>query len=862
MRKRKAVWWSILVAVLFVTVSMGQDVLGEFDMEYEDQSAAQTAGWVFQRPWQLVDARAFSGEPPAVRDFPSGTKAMYCGEVTAEGRGTYDLGYFFARLESPWVNIPSTCQYLKVSFKYCREVEYYTKGEYDITRCFLIIGTSTGGEEWFEIWRKDSRDPSQKEWQAYESDPIMKPENAIRAKICFDFDTVDGYANNFFGWFIDDVKLFSVKPPVRITAESLSPGVVGELYWCCLWADGPEDEEYTWSATGLPSRLTIESAGGHWGCIGGIPDTAGIFRVTVRVKAGRGGPGMEDEKTFDLVITAGDEEPILEEGFDTGSCYPPCQATLPLPNGWQATGLWHITNFTGRCLQGCGVAYYGKDECSWNPNYHTGVRTFGFLTSPIIYIPNEHEGKKLVISFVSVREVEDYPPGGYDKAWVEVKLGSGEWTKVWERDSADPQDDCEWINIMTDLVVPAATAPIPFQIRFGFDSVDSYQNHFFGWAVDSVKVAVVPTPLRITVPDTLPEGWIAEDYRLVLTAEGGVRRREWQAVGLPDGLGVREEAGVWVIAGSPRVAGRFNVTLKVRDIQGNEDEKTCLLVINAQRLLFKETFEVAGTWSSWTATGLWRRTNDVPNVDMSGHGYVAYYGLPEGHYDKNDRTKGALTSPVIALNGVTRVRISFDYWREVEFYAQPYDRTYVQVCFKVEGEWQSWTIYWSKDSTTPSEKAWTPTEFVVNAPAGATHMQIQFVFDSVDKYYNRFRGWLVDNVKVVEDTGTGPASVALSLPSALAREGFTVFNVPNPVRDVHTTTFVVRGVEAERIRVEVYDLTGKLVWKGEALGNELTWHTEDLTGLPLANGVYLYKVYVEVGEAWIVSDVRKIVILR
>jgi len=99
------------------------------------------------------------------------------------------------------------------------------------------------------------------------------------------------------------------------------------------------------------------------------------------------------------------------------------------------------------------------------------------------------------------------------------------------------------------------------------------------------------------------------------------------------------------------------------------------------------------------------------------------------------------------------------------------------------------------------------------------------------------------------------------VPEVKPRE-ISFFNVPNPVRDVHTTTFVVRGVEAERIRVEVYDLTGKLVWKGEALGNELTWHTEDLTGLPLANGVYLYKVYVKVGEAWIVSDVKKLVILR
>jgi hypothetical protein len=51
------------------------------------------------------------------------------------------------------------------------------------------------------------------------------------------------------------------------------------------------------------------------------------------------------------------------------------------------------------------------------------------------------------------------------------------------------------------------------------------------------------------------------------------------------------------------------------------------------------------------------------------------------------------------------------------------------------------------------------------------------------------------------------------------------------------------------------------VWEGEALGNELLWHTQDLSGLPLANGVYLYRVVV---EAWGRQEVvqGKVVILR
>ena len=101
-------------------------------------------------------------------------------------------------------------------------------------------------------------------------------------------------------------------------------------------------------------------------------------------------------------------------------------------------------------------------------------------------------------------------------------------------------------------------------------------------------------------------------------------------------------------------------------------------------------------------------------------------------------------------------------------------------------------------------------------------------------------------------------------PAASAAE-FTFVNVPNPIRDVHTTTFKVLGPLASmvtEIKVQVFDLTGKLVWEGTASGAELTWHTDDLTGAYLANGVYLYKVYVKVGDAWISSGVLKLVIQR
>jgi len=96
-------------------------------------------------------------------------------------------------------------------------------------------------------------------------------------------------------------------------------------------------------------------------------------------------------------------------------------------------------------------------------------------------------------------------------------------------------------------------------------------------------------------------------------------------------------------------------------------------------------------------------------------------------------------------------------------------------------------------------------------------------------------------------------------------EQIRVVPVPNPVRDVHTTTFRVLGIcpcSVQALKVEIYDLAGKLVWQGEVEGPMLAWHTENLEGLPLANGVYLYKAYVKINGEWIPAGVQKVAIFR
>ena len=96
-----------------------------------------------------------------------------------------------------------------------------------------------------------------------------------------------------------------------------------------------------------------------------------------------------------------------------------------------------------------------------------------------------------------------------------------------------------------------------------------------------------------------------------------------------------------------------------------------------------------------------------------------------------------------------------------------------------------------------------------------------------------------------------------------AELGLVAYNEPNPVRDVHTTTFKVKGaVPIDAIKVEIFDLSGRLVFSDEQPGDQLEWHTENNYGEYLANGVYLYRVSAKVHGQWVVVQIRKLAIVR
>jgi hypothetical protein len=773
-------------------------------------------------------------------------------------------------------------------------------------------------DEWKTIWYMDSSDASTGQWEeavithyvdedgdTYTDNAhrIEIPRNATRMRIRFGFNSVDGSQNNYLGWIIDNVvKTHSPDPSgCRIITDHLPQGEVGDKYPAGSVDTGFQlDPEVTglsttgprsWSIvsvtkdgvrTSLPRRLALDPSGILYGELD--PGTSGTYEITFQLDCYNGRPQV---KTLVMNVRGpvSDVESLIRlEDFEDGSD----QLFLAgeLPAGDQSCPyLWHQTNLVRYALEALdvrdeygSVAYFGKDDFSddFDPNYDCTRAKDCLESIPVPITKPEWDGEELIIGFKSWRNVEFFAGGEYDKTWVEARVTGGNWVVVWSKSSKDASlAEWTWEEARTGIILQEDKK---VQVRFCFDSIDGYRNkedgEAYGWLIDEVTLYAGGAELAIT---GCPRGEtsVGESYYEEIHASGGTGFTalwDTSAGALPPGIGIVSDGRTAYLSGVARTEGRYDFTIRVRSADWDQvATRPCTIIVTRDVTLLFEDFE---NDPAWGGTGLWHYTPDggvegVPDLNAVNH--AAYYGKGEPtspNYDTVARTDGMLTlvTPVISLTGVDAVKVQFDSWREVENFGNGgYDKTYVQVKLG-DGDW---TTIWERDSGDACADEWISEEGITPfLTGGASTMLIRFVFDSVDRWYNNFPGWLVDNIKIHSAPLAGANPLSVMRIESGRTEGrdtpaeLQVINVPNPITDVHTTTFMVRSPDVVAMRIQIFDLAGSIVYEEEVSSNELVWHTDNYYGEYLANGIYLYRASVLIGGVWVETTVQKLVILR
>ncbi|MCB1052479.1 MAG: M20/M25/M40 family metallo-hydrolase [Acidobacteria bacterium] len=422
-------------------------------------------------------------------------------------------------------------------FDYYRQVESYASGSYDKT-WVEVIGNSTS-----TVWSRDSKNASSTAW-ANSGDISLAAFAGQNVQIRFNFDSVDGSANNFKGWFIDSIVVTRGSPCQSNQSPSVSilqpsNGSVfspGQTITFQASASDPEDGNLSSSVVWTSNR------DGNLGTGASIQRSLSQSSHTITATV-TDSQGASTQTQISVQVQPCSPAPIANAGPDQTTCgnssvtlgtpaqsghtylwqpggYTTAQITVT-PTGstaytvtattacgsasdtvfvevladagspffdnfesgsslWTATGLWHMVNNSG-----CAPAPTSPTHAFYygedsDCQYSTGSTTTGTLTSIEI---NGITGSS-VLNFDYFRQVES-ANGSYDRTEVLVSLANGSTSTVWSRDSRNASST-SWQN--SGDISLASYAGQTIRLIFRFNSVDNYANGYTGWLIDNVWV--------------------------------------------------------------------------------------------------------------------------------------------------------------------------------------------------------------------------------------------------------------------------------------------------------------------------------------------------------------------------------------
>ena len=217
------------------------------------------------------------------------------------------------------------------------------------------------------------------------------------------------------------------------------------------------------------------------------------------------------------------------------------------------------------------------------------------------------------------------------------------------------------------------------------------------------------------------------------------------------------EITVNTITPTPRTS-TFNLNLTANN---GYIKKLTFTIDILKPLPIPQTWDFASTNQNWTTTpnSLWHLSDYCAPYSVTAPPRYFHYGkVTCGNYDNGSTNQGKLYSPPIkGLGNTQNTYLSFDQLIETENFPS-YDKAMVKV-----------KLYGSDDSTaitlggpfSNSISGWENKKFAIPLSISSSQaFQIFFDFDSVDSLSNVYKGWFIDNVKVLSSLNSGDVLIS------------------------------------------------------------------------------------------------------
>jgi C1A family cysteine protease len=732
----------------------------------------------------------------------------------------------------------------------------------------------------------------------------------------------DGWSSSYFDGLLDEVRIhdralapgeFNLLPPpaLAIVDTSLPAGNVNAAYSHTMSAAGGT-LPYSWSweyitpSTGLPPGLGLNGSTGE---ISGTPTAEGEYHVRITVTDDASDTDSEEytltinPEAADLMGwwqfnegsggTAGDSSPYGNDGTISGASW-----TVSI-DGSGALSFDGVNDYVG-------VPDDASLDITEAITIEAWVKYDQIPTSYAAVVDKE----AAYILRVRGGQIQFYLYIGGSWRYLygsTTTLTTGVWYHI-----AGVYDGTQMRVYLNGIVdgsmartglINTSTNPLYIGRRL---------SNYLDGTVDEVRLYsralapgefnLLPAPALAIVDTSLPAGSVNAAYSHVMSAAGGTLPYGWSweyiapSTGLPPGLSL---SSTGVISGMPTVEGEYHVRITVEDGAADTDVKDYTLTINP------EAADLVGWWrfdegsgstagdsspygndgtisgASWvlnaSADGShalsfdgvndYMQVPDASSLDLTGdmtiEAWVCWDGGVGMIVAKGDRN--SYYDPYqMMVNADGSVRVVMPKQVGVSSWGHQTAAGYVPV-----GSWVH--LAWVVEGTTSRiyKDGGSESTASLSGAARVADDRPLCIGRRGDGWTSSYLDGLLDEVRI-HDRALAPGEFSL-IPGDAAQprkiETLNLSNVlimPNPVRSLHTALIKAEGEGIEEINVQIYDLTGRMIFEsGWQPGQIFEWHLQSDENETMANGVYLCVVIARgPGGEERFGEVKKLVILR